>query len=63
MLAGALDGTAQAMDRGVQPMVVRTNLVDRWITNSAEVQLQVNRFATEYHTNRFTRVRTTETGP
>ena len=63
VLAGALDRTAQAMDRGVQPMAVRTNFVDRWITNSAEVQFQVNRFVTEYHTNWFTRVRTTETGP
>jgi len=31
--------------------VVRTNLVDRWITNTTEVQMQVNRFVTEYHTN------------
>lgn len=31
--------------------IVRTNYVDRWITNTTEVQLQVNRFVTEYHTN------------
>src|SRR5690349_11996738 len=31
--------------------LVRTNLVDRWITNTTEVQMQVNRFVTEYHTN------------
>jgi hypothetical protein len=29
----------------------RTNLVDRWITNTTEVQMQVNRFVTEFHTN------------
>jgi hypothetical protein len=31
--------------------IVRTNFVDRWITNTTEVQMQVNRFVTEYHTN------------
>ena len=31
--------------------LVRTNLVDRWITNTTEVHIQVNRFVTEYHTN------------
>src|SRR5690349_24581430 len=29
----------------------RTNLVDRWITNTTEIHMQVNRFVTEFHTN------------
>jgi len=41
-LAGGSDAVVAA---------VRTNLVDRWITNTTEVQMQVNRFVTEYHTN------------
>lgn len=41
-----------------QTAVVQTNFVDRWITNTAAVQMQVNRFVTEYHTNWITRART-----
>jgi len=37
---------------------IHTNWVDRWITNTTEIHLQVNRFVTEYHTNWITDVRT-----
>lgn len=40
--------SAWATESGVY---TRTNLVDRWITNTTEIQLQVNRFVTEFHTN------------
>ena len=30
---------------------VRTNWVERWVTNSIEVTVPANRFVTEYHTN------------
>ena len=36
----------------------RTNLVDRWVTNTTEIQMQVNRFVTEFHTNWVRRVET-----
>ena len=42
---------ALALESGAGVAVVRTNLVDRWITNTTEVQMQVNRFVTEYHSN------------
>ncbi|HZR19898.1 MAG TPA: hypothetical protein VFE51_21615 [Verrucomicrobiae bacterium] len=38
--------------------ITHTNWVDRWITNTTEIHLQVNRFVTEYHTNWLTEVRT-----
>lgn len=41
-----------------QTTVVHTNFVERWITNTAEVHMQLNRFVTEYHTNWITRART-----
>jgi hypothetical protein len=47
-----------ARDFEFKATTVRTNFVDRWITNTAEIQLQVNRFVTEYHTNWLTRVET-----
>jgi hypothetical protein len=31
--------------------LVRTNYVDRWITNTTAIQMQVDRFVTEYRTN------------
>jgi hypothetical protein len=37
---------------------VRTNWVDLWITNTAEIRLQFNHFVTEFHTNRVTVVET-----
>lgn len=37
---------------------VHTNWVDRWITNTVDVYMQMNRFVTEYHTNCVTAVRT-----
>jgi len=37
---------------------VRTNWVDRWITNSVDVYVPANRFVTEYHTNVIVRTRT-----
>src|SRR5689334_19917564 len=47
-----------ASEPGNQTSVVQTNFVDRWITNTAQVQMQLNRFVTEFHTNWTTRVRT-----
>ncbi len=37
---------------------VKTNWVDRWITNTLEVYVPVTRFVTEYHTNVILRTRT-----
>lgn len=37
---------------------VRTNWVDRWITNSVDVYVPANRFVTEYHTNLIIRAQT-----
>jgi len=34
---------AVAKEVGNQSAIVQTNFVDRWITNTAEVQMQVNR--------------------
>jgi hypothetical protein len=38
--------------------IVHTNWVDHWITNTAEIRLQLNHFVTEFHTNRVTLVET-----
>ena len=38
--------------------IVHTNWVDHWITNTAEIRLQLNHFVTEFHTNRVTVVET-----
>ncbi len=37
---------------------IRTNWVDRWITNSVDVYIPANRFVTEYHTNMIIRTQT-----
>lgn len=37
---------------------VHTNWVDRWVTNTVDVYMQLNRFVTEYHTNCVTAIRT-----
>ncbi len=37
--------------RAGQVNAVRTNLVDRWITNIIEVRVPVNRFISQFHTN------------
>jgi hypothetical protein len=42
----------------LEETVVRTNLVDRWITNVIEVRMPLNRFVDEYHTNWVTECRT-----
>ena len=57
-LVGAQLNPSQARDLLDQASVVHTNFVDRWITNTAQVQMQVNRFVTEYHTNWITRAHT-----
>ena len=49
---------AASAQAGIQSTAVRTNWVDRWITNTTEVQMQLNRFVTEHHTNWVTQVRT-----
>jgi hypothetical protein len=41
-----------------EAITVRTNWVDHWITNTAEIRLQLNHFVTEFHTNRVTLVET-----
>jgi len=38
--------------------IVHTNWVDHWITNTAEIRLQLNHFFTEFHTNRVTLIET-----
>jgi hypothetical protein len=38
--------------------VIKTNLVDRWITNVTEVRMTANRLVNEYHTNWVERVTT-----
>lgn len=43
---------------GMQANVVRTNWVERWITNLIEVRMPLNRFVDEYQTNWVTRYRT-----
>jgi hypothetical protein len=43
---------------GLQISNTKTNWVDRWITNTTEVHMQVNRFITEFHTNWIKRVET-----
>jgi hypothetical protein len=57
-LAGSQLSPGLARDLLNQTSVVHTNFVDRWITNTAQVQMQVNRFVTEYHTNWVTRAHT-----
>ena len=47
-----------AASPGTPAITVRTNWVDHWITNIAEIRLQLNRFVTEFHTNRVTVVET-----
>ncbi len=37
---------------------IRTNWVERWITNNLEVYVPANRFVTEFHTNVVVRTRT-----
>jgi len=49
--AGLFTATAWASN-------IRTNWVERWVTNTVEVQMQANRFVTEYHTNLLERVST-----
>src|SRR5579872_1630100 len=56
--AGAQMKPSLARDLVNQTSVVQTNFVDRWITNTAQVQMQVNRFVTEYRTNWITRAHT-----
>jgi hypothetical protein len=36
---------------GTRASNIQTNFVERWVTNTVEVQMQANRFVTEYHTN------------
>jgi hypothetical protein len=44
--------------RGAEVNVTRTNWVERWITNLIEVQMPLNRFVNEYHTNCVTQFHT-----
>lgn len=47
-----------AVALGGEVYTVRTNWVERWITNLIEVRMPTNRFADEYRTNWVTQVRT-----
>lgn len=49
---------ASATDPDAYRGYTRTNVVDRWVTNTTEVQMQINRFVTEFHTNWVRRVET-----
>lgn len=48
LAAGVYDASAAGK---TEINVVRTNLVDRWITNSVEVRMPANHFVNEYRTN------------
>jgi hypothetical protein len=43
---------------GFETTVIRTNWVERWITNFIEIRMPLNRFVNEYHTNWVTEFRT-----
>ena len=55
LLAGVSNGQAEG---GLLVSSTKTNWVDRWITNTTEVHMQLNRFVTEFHTNWVKRVET-----
>ncbi len=40
------------------PGAVRTNWIERWVTNTVDVYVPANRFVTEYHTNLVVRTQT-----
>ena len=42
----------------MQANVMRTNLVERWITNLIEIRMPLNRFVNEYQTNWVTQYHT-----
>jgi hypothetical protein len=50
--------SALAAEAGFRSASVQTNWVDRWITNTTEIHMQVNRFVTEFHTNWVKRIET-----
>lgn len=50
--------SAWAAEAGYRSASVQTNWVDRWITNTTEIHMQVNRFVTEFHTNWVKRIET-----
>jgi hypothetical protein len=51
-------GNVMAVEKGIRTSGVQTNWVDHWVTNTTEVQMRVNRFVTEYHTNWITEIST-----
>lgn len=57
-LTGLPFGPAVHAEVAFRPAAVQTNWVDRWITNTAEVRMQVNRYVTEFHTNWVNRMET-----
>ncbi len=44
-------GLTPAAAVAAQANAIKTNLVDRWITNVIEVRMPVNRFVNQFHTN------------
>ncbi len=50
--------TAGSSALGTQANVIRTNLVERWITNLIEIRMPLNRFVNEYQTNWVTQYHT-----
>jgi hypothetical protein len=57
-LAMSSRSSAATADPGLRSAGVHTNWVDRWITNTAEIHMQLNRFVTEFHTNWVRRIET-----
>lgn len=57
-LAALSGNSAGATEPGLRSVTVQTNWVDRWITNTTEIQMQANRFMTEFHTNWVRRIET-----
>ena len=47
LLAGVAGAFAATSPKGS----IQTNWVERWVTNTVQVQMQANKFVTEYHTN------------
>jgi len=43
---------------GAEVTIIRTNWLERWITNVIDVRMPLNQFVDEYHTNWFTQMQT-----
>jgi hypothetical protein len=54
----SVKATSHAVELAQPGIAVHTNWVEHWVTNTAEVRMQLNRFVTEYHTNWVIQTRT-----